>query len=333
MTKPYLSICVPFYNRFDYLRKCLESILMQSFDDYEVLMLDDCSTDNSSIIAKEYCLKDKRFKLFSFDKKERISTCRNYLLSKCKGELITFIDSDDYLTNASSLKVIVDSFSKDYDLLVFSMQCIDENDHLLNQQTFLYDDNKITFGETIDSYLFFARSTVGSNLLNKVFRHSIIDSNNIHFPDGIDIGEDYVFLLLYSLKISNILVLSDVVYSYLVHSSLSSINTKDYKFENHYKQNYFIFENIKNKYDYNLAIKVFNYMTFSRYFCYKPKEYIKTIRYLRKMIPVNIINSMKEKINESWLDKKEKAFAKSYFSFLYRYFVFPLKLLIIKVGL
>lgn len=93
---PKLSIIVPVYNVQDYICECIDSILTQPFQDFEILLIDDGSKDNSRRLCDEYALKDSRIKV-CHKKNGGLSSARNYGLEKCTGEYISFIDSDDYL--------------------------------------------------------------------------------------------------------------------------------------------------------------------------------------------------------------------------------------------
>ncbi len=91
-----ISVIVPVYNVEKYLDKCLKSILLQDFSDFELILVDDGSTDNSGKICDDFALKDSRIKVVH---KENAgpSVARNVGTSVSKGEYITFIDSDDYV--------------------------------------------------------------------------------------------------------------------------------------------------------------------------------------------------------------------------------------------
>ena len=96
MKEELISVVVPIYNVEKYLRLCLDSLLMQTYTNFEVLMINDGSSDGSSNICKEYLTKDRRFQYFE---KENggLSDARNYGIEHSKGEYITFVDSDDWL--------------------------------------------------------------------------------------------------------------------------------------------------------------------------------------------------------------------------------------------
>ena len=91
-----VSVGVPVYNVAEYLRQCLDSIKQQSFQDFEVIMVDDGSTDNSFEICQEYVFKDKRFKLYHQENKG-LAGARNTCLKHMNGEYVTWVDSDDWI--------------------------------------------------------------------------------------------------------------------------------------------------------------------------------------------------------------------------------------------
>ncbi len=96
MSEVKISVIVPVYNTEEYLPRCLDSIIGQTFDNIEVIVVDDGSTDNSYSVCREYAGRDTRIRLFH---KENggASSARNLALDKVQGEYIVFVDSDDYI--------------------------------------------------------------------------------------------------------------------------------------------------------------------------------------------------------------------------------------------
>lgn len=92
-----ISIIIPIYNAAPYLRQCLDSVLTQTCTDWEAILIDDASTDNSAAIAAEYIQQDTRFTLLRQEINKGQSAARNKGLDKAKGEYIAFLDADDYL--------------------------------------------------------------------------------------------------------------------------------------------------------------------------------------------------------------------------------------------
>ena len=93
---PAISVIIPIYNVGEYLTRCLSSVGYQSFKDYEVIMVDDGSTDNSPQIAEEFAKKYSNFKLVHNTEKG-VASARNLGISLAKGDYIAFVDSDDYI--------------------------------------------------------------------------------------------------------------------------------------------------------------------------------------------------------------------------------------------
>ena len=94
---PEISIIVPFYNVEQYLRECLDSIVSQTFSDFEVILIDDGSADSSGSIADAYAEKDKRFRVFHQENRGGVTESRNRGIQESKSPYIMFVDSDDYV--------------------------------------------------------------------------------------------------------------------------------------------------------------------------------------------------------------------------------------------
>ena len=94
---PNLSIITPIYNTQKYLNRCLDSLINQTLKDIEIICINDCSTDNSLEILKEYQNKDKRIKIINLKENKKQGYARNIALNEANGEYIGFIDSDDWI--------------------------------------------------------------------------------------------------------------------------------------------------------------------------------------------------------------------------------------------
>jgi len=96
--KPLVSVITPFYNREDYIEKCIDSIIGQTYANWELILIDDGSDDNTASICKSYMEKDKRIRLISNDGNRGVAYSRNKGLDAMKGEYIIFVDSDDFIS-------------------------------------------------------------------------------------------------------------------------------------------------------------------------------------------------------------------------------------------
>lgn len=137
------SIIIPVYNVEKYIRKCLNSVLNQSYNNFEVIIVIDGSLDNSEDIIKEFVSKDSRF---TYYKKENtgLSDTRNYAIQYVTGEYILFLDSDDYI-EPDLLKTL--SNYNNYDLIKFNAKAVDESGNVLKY----YRQNSFTFSDKISA--------------------------------------------------------------------------------------------------------------------------------------------------------------------------------------
>lgn len=129
-SKPTISVVIPVYNVEKYLDQCLDSVLEQTYTDFEVIMVDDGSIDSSHNICKLFAEKDSRFKVY---RKENggASSARNYGLKRAKGEYIYFLDSDDYIEKTAFWKMIICAVENKADLVFFEAKTIDDKGTLI----------------------------------------------------------------------------------------------------------------------------------------------------------------------------------------------------------
>lgn len=97
MSRPLISVIIPIYNVEAYLRECLNSVISQTYGNWECIMVDDASTDESARIAEEFCNADPRFRLLRHTQNRGLSAARNTGLDNAAGVLVTFVDSDDFI--------------------------------------------------------------------------------------------------------------------------------------------------------------------------------------------------------------------------------------------
>ena len=116
---PLISVIVPIFNADKYLHKCLNSLLFQTVDDFEVILIDDGSTDHSGLICDDYARQDKRF-VVVHKKNEGLSAARNDGIALAKGKWITFLDSDDWVEN-NFFKILDKHSDVDYIIASYSL--------------------------------------------------------------------------------------------------------------------------------------------------------------------------------------------------------------------
>lgn len=190
-----VSIIIPVYNVGNYLRFCLNTVLEQTFTDFEVILVDDGSTDSSGIICDEYATKDKRIRVFH---KENggVSSARNLALDRIQGEWVYFCDADDMLFE-NSLEILYENVSEGIDSVCCGYVKISESNDLLSYDRSKYSEIVDSSDALIDFYhpLFSKEDNV--YLWNRLLRSSIISCNKLRFHGDFAIKEDGLFLVQY----------------------------------------------------------------------------------------------------------------------------------------
>ncbi len=187
-----ISIIIPVYNSEKYLEKCLDSVLAQTFTEFEVLLINDGSTDSSGKICDEYAQKDSRVKVFHQENKG-VSAARNLGLDKATGEWICFVDSDDYL-DTNYLKALFDSVKKNksVDLVIQGFKKVGKKGQTM-----------VTFGNELiksdDFHTLFEKKEMFKYgyTVSKLYRKKYIDYHQIRFPEDYSFAEDLSFFLNY----------------------------------------------------------------------------------------------------------------------------------------
>ena len=220
---PVVSIIIPVYNTSHYLRECLISVCNQSYIDWECLLVDDGSTDNSGDICDEYAEKDSRFKALHI-KNGGASCARNYGISKARGEWIAFVDSDDKVS-PDYLNNLVDAVESNKTEIVLSNYGGRQKDMHIKENCRLEGEQMVDF--FLKKGIFALSAPYG-----KLFKRQIIEDNSIHFPIGIHMGEDMIFLGRYMNFIDSASLITDC--SYIVNSVEGSLSKRYYSYESEY---------------------------------------------------------------------------------------------------
>ena len=182
---PTISIIIPVYNAEPYLHRCVESILSQTFADFELLLIDDGSPDKSGAICDEYAEIDERIRVFH---KENggVSSARNIGLDNATGEWVTFIDSDDLLPNTMVFKTAA---SYNADMIIFSYI---ENYNKHNKIIEVIDEEVNTArgkNRILEKYL---DSGILKCICSKFIKRELI--GDVRFDTNIRLGEDTLFI-------------------------------------------------------------------------------------------------------------------------------------------
>lgn len=209
-----ISIIVPVYNVERYLDECIQSILNQTYKNYELILVDDGSTDESGTKCDEYAQLDKRVKVIHKENGGP-SEARNIAVSQAKYDYITFIDSDDYV-NATYLSKLVDGINKyGADICAVLMLEVNEGEIIKKREKdYGYKVVQITGEEALLNILY--QKDLDTTPCGMLFRREIVDANP--FPVGRFHEDDFTMYKFFEMA-KVVTIVKSVEYYYVQHSS------------------------------------------------------------------------------------------------------------------
>lgn len=230
-----LSIIIPIYNAEKYLKKCLDSVLHQTFQNIEVICVNDCSKDRSLEILNSYALKDSRLKIINNETNLGPGANRNIGIKKSQGKYITFIDADDFYLHNDCLSLLMSKvLQNNLDLIIFNHQEYDEERH-----AFIDNDLKrfgFPYGKKEIDHLW-SEAKIEEHYFgitpfpwNKIYSKSMLIDNEIFFPEGI-YYEDAVFSNYVSLFCKRVMIDKNQYYGYRVNVATSTTSNIMAKFD------------------------------------------------------------------------------------------------------
>ena len=229
-----ISIVVPVYNVSKYLDECIDSILKQSYEDFELILVDDGSKDNSFEICQAYQEKDARVKAFS-KPNGGVSTARNFGISKATGKYITFIDSDDYVAS-NYCEALFNHISENVDMVVLGLQKAYSNgrivpiNHRFSAGKYAFNDilEKIVDDGTLSGFTFHSSCAI-------LYKLDIINNLQLKFREDIKFNEDGLFNTEYVLKTKCSVYVDYKQYVYFYRTNLESATSSVNVFDDRFK--------------------------------------------------------------------------------------------------
>lgn len=235
--KPLVSIIIPTYNRGHLINETLDSILVQTYTNWECIIIDDGSTDNTKDIICNYCKTDYRFKYYSRpkDKLNGPSSCRNFGFEKSKGDYIQWFDSDD-LYIFDSLEIYTNHISKNIDAVVAKLEKIDFKTGIKRNENNIISQNIIEdyFTEKISFYV-----------CGPLWSRSFLEKQTKLFDENIRNLDDWDFNLSMLYQYPKLIYIDKPLIQYRLHEdslskeinklNLEEIKSKFYAIEKHLK--------------------------------------------------------------------------------------------------
>ncbi len=221
MKMPLISIVIPTYNAAEYIGNTLDSIQRQSFSDFELVLVNDGSTDETLKILQSYQRADERIKILTI-KNSGPAEARNKGIKAAIGKYIMFVDSDDELTE-NALGAVADLIkNNDLDLLIFGFNICNKSDDTVYHHFF--EDLDIKSKEELKANIgeLYINNQL-NQVWNKAYKTEMLKNNDIRFPDQ-RFGEDRLFVFEVLKYASRIFVSKKALYNYIMQNDNSLIN-------------------------------------------------------------------------------------------------------------
>lgn len=217
---PQISIIVPVYNVEKYLRRCLDSVLAQDFTDYDVILIDDGSTDGSAAICDEYLRHDNRIRIKHLTNAGP-SNARNVGIQMATGDYLMFADSDDYVEHDWCSVLYQTAIENDCALPISGMRCVYVREAPPKEVIRAFP-SFATYARA--NYLETCNYSLASSLCCKIYKMQTVVENNIRFDPNIKIGEDLLFNLKYLVHMNSFVTVPSITYNYMKQDENSLLN-------------------------------------------------------------------------------------------------------------
>ena len=237
-----ISIIIRVYNVEEYLKQCLDSIINQSFQDIEIICIDDGSTDNSLKILQEYATNDSRFIIHTQENQGQ-GIARNNAIKIAKGEYIAFIDPDDWIEPNALTTLYNYAKEQDVQILQFDYKEYNQSAKKFKNRSLQYDVKKI-YNYDLNKTPHYHWQNLKKNYLHNFglqawkyfYNTKFIKENHLEFASGT-MGEDHLFTIGARLLANKVHYLNEALYVYRTRTK-SSVNKKS-------KKSFYVFENIQ----------------------------------------------------------------------------------------
>lgn len=220
-----MSVIIPAYNMENYLGVCLDSVFGQTLDDFEVIVINDCSKDKTESVVNEYRKKHDNLKYINNKVNMGVSASRNIGISNSEGEYIVFLDSDDYIEK-DMLKSLYDECKKGNLDMAICGYFINFSDGNIKQINLKLDNNKIYSGVEMLKELLTHKNGVTGHSWNKIIKRDILIDNNLKYPEDMKVYEDVIFFTSIYPYFNKIKYVDKSLYHYIERSN-SAIRTVD----------------------------------------------------------------------------------------------------------
>ncbi|WP_413531710.1 glycosyltransferase family 2 protein [Empedobacter brevis] len=233
INSPLVSINIPVYKCENYIIRCLESVKNQTYKNLEIILVNDCTPDNSVEIIEQFVKENStlNIQLFHLEANQGLSVVRNKGIDESTGKYIYMLDSDDYITNDCIEKLVLNSEKYNCQITVGESICEFE-DTGEKKQMFKISSSKNLIKGNDNIFFAFVNGVYPVIGPNKLYLRSFINDNNLRFIKGL-YSQDELWAFHCAENLDSISFIKDITYIYFMNSASTIFNKKKINFENH----------------------------------------------------------------------------------------------------
>lgn len=315
-----ISVIIPVHNVQNYIRKCLDSVIHQTYSDLEIILINDSSTDDSEKICKEYCLKDNRVKLFNHNSKSA-GFSRNYGLEKANGEYVIFVDADDYIEATMCEKLYATIRENESDVCFCGYNKVTET---TEERVFLNGSKIQNYNrEEIRNDIIYNTIYVSNNknklllyaVWNGMYDLNLIKEHLITFTNENEyFSEDSIFNYEYLMKCNKATIINDNLYNHTFYNKNSICNIYNERYNCLDNWYYYLLERAteENKEKVKKVVQQryinFTLLRIKQEILLSNKSVIEIIKKIREIINNKITREAIKEVNVKDKSKKQKIF-------------------------
>lgn len=219
--KDKISVIVPLYNIKEYLKRCLDSILKQTYRNFEIIMVDDCSTDTSGIIAKDYASRYPEVcRFMQHNENKKVSAARNTGLTVATGNWLSFVDSDDWITDDYLSTMLETALNDNADIVACSYYHIWDGGYKTEINPF----GKLTTDSSQNDKVALMRN----HAVTRLYRRRFLEESDLLFPEDVWRAEEMGFTIPLLTKTDRVSIIKKPMYYYYQRpTSISNENIKN----------------------------------------------------------------------------------------------------------
>ncbi|SUX46939.1 glycosyltransferase family 2 protein [Chryseobacterium indoltheticum] len=311
---PLVTISIPIFKCEKFIIRCLESVKNQTYKNLEIVLVNDCTPDDSMLLVKNFmdANPDLTIKIIEHQENSGLSVVRNNGIKASTGKYLFFLDSDDEITTDCIELLVKKAEKTDAQIIIAQNRWINTFDNTTKDFGFPTITEKKYYDNNLEIFSVYSKGGFPSSSWNKLFKRDFIVDNQIYFVPGL-FAQDELWFFHLLLKTDTLAIIDDITYLYYLHGESVIFNRKKKNFENYLTILEYLTKSYKEEKNSELKMLIKNKIILFKemvlvmqWKALKDKEYLKTnISRMQKLVRLNLSDYFSSKYS---LDVKKKNF-------------------------